>query len=102
MIAHAGVAIFVFGNKMQEGKVVPANGVRREFEIARDRGLLLIPIGATGDVAQELWQSIYNDFETYYPNHPELKASFAELNSLSNSAAIIDAVIRIIDSSRGR
>ena len=48
MIAHAGVAVFVFGNKLEAGQVVPANGVRREFEIARDRGLLLIPIGATG------------------------------------------------------
>jgi hypothetical protein len=48
MIAHAGVAVFVFGNKLEAGQIVPANGVRREFEIARDRGLLLIPIGAAG------------------------------------------------------
>src|SRR5260370_1436094 len=56
MIAHAGVAVFVFGNKLEAGKGVPANGGHREFEIAKDKGLLLIPIGATGSVAEQLWQ----------------------------------------------
>ena len=51
MIAHAGIAVFIFGNKLQAGSVVPANGVRREFEIAKANGLLLIPIGATGFMA---------------------------------------------------
>jgi len=102
MIAHAGVAVFVFGNKLEAGKVVPANGVRREFEIARDKELLLIPIGATGYVAKELWQEVAANFGTYYPAHAELKPLFDGLDDASDSERLIGAVIEIINKAKGR
>jgi hypothetical protein len=101
MIAHAGVAVFVFGNKMEAGRVVPANGVRREFEIAKDKELLLIPIGATGYVARELWQEVTSNFARYCPEHAELKPLFDILGDDSDSKRLIDTVIEIIKRSKG-
>jgi hypothetical protein len=102
MIAHAGVAVFIFGNKLQAGSVVPANGVRREFEIAKENGLLLIPIGATGYMAQDLWQEINSNFDGYYPKHAELKPLFAKLGDASDSKRLIDTVVEIINKAKGR
>jgi hypothetical protein len=56
MIANAGVCIVLSGNKIAAGQVIPAEGVRQEAEIARTQGKVVIPIGATGHVAHELWR----------------------------------------------
>jgi hypothetical protein len=58
------------------------SGVRREFEIAKDKDLKLIPIGATGYMAEELWKEVMVNFDTYYPNASyELQHAFASLNN---------------------
>ena len=68
MISLAGVAIFVFGNKLDDARnLVPANGVHREFHISIEHGLVPIPIGATGYVAEELWNEVLKDTARYYP-----------------------------------
>jgi hypothetical protein len=102
MIAHAGAAVFIFGNKLEAGRVVPADGMRREFEIAKANELLLIPVGATGYMAQELWQEITDNFDRYYPKHPELKPLFALLTDASDSKRLIDTVVDIINKAKGR
>jgi hypothetical protein len=55
MISNAGVCVVLSGNKSVAGGIVPADGVRQEVEIARAQGKIVIPIGATGHVARELW-----------------------------------------------
>lgn len=68
MIDYAGIAIFIFGNKIKDGKIVLSAGMREELEIARSNDLLLIPIGATGYISEEFWfelKEIYTDNETY-------------------------------------
>lgn len=69
MIGKSGVAIFLFGNKMDRntGKVVLSDGMREEFEIAKEEGLLIVPIGATGSMAEALWQEVKLSFDTLYP-----------------------------------
>lgn len=66
MIALAGIAIFVFGNKIDNGELVDANGVRREFEIAVQRGLVPLPIGATGHIAEKLWNEVLAKPSDFY------------------------------------
>ena len=66
MISLAGVALFFFGNKREGDKVVNANGVRREFEIALEHHLLPIPVAATGFMAEELWNEISAEQDKYY------------------------------------
>lgn len=96
MISYAGVAIFLFGNKIEGGKLVPSNGMRNEFEIAKAQGLKLIPIGATGYMAQELWTEMNGNLEAYYPAaSADLKAAFAELND--PKADHVAVVVKILD-----
>lgn len=61
MIGRAGVAIFLFGNKVAGGKIVPALGMLKEFEIAKQKGLFLIPVGATGSISKELGEKDLGD-----------------------------------------
>jgi hypothetical protein len=102
MIAHAGVAVFVFGNKIEAGKVVQANGLRREFEIAKEKELLLIPIGATGYVANQLWQEVMASFTDHFPTHEDLKPLFERLGDPSDRQRLIATVIGIINKARGK
>lgn len=55
MIGRAGIALFLFGNKVVDDQIVPSDGMRAEFEIAREEGLLTIPIPATGSISQTLY-----------------------------------------------
>lgn len=63
MISRAGIIIFVFGNK-DEGKgkgTENADGVKREFLIALEKGLFPIPIHYTGYMSEE----IFNELEKH-------------------------------------
>lgn len=66
LAAQSGIAIFVMGNKVVDGNVVLADGVRAEFEVAKSHGLHLIPIGASGWMAQELWNEVMGELGTYF------------------------------------
>lgn len=69
MISLAGIAIFVFGNKRNDnGEIVPADGVTREFEIALQHGLVPIPIGATGYVSKVLWDKARAEIVSRFTN----------------------------------
>lgn len=68
IISPAGIAIFLFGNKVENKEITLALGVRREWEIAIEKGLIPIPIAATGFVAKEIWEEISEKIEEYYPN----------------------------------
>ncbi len=65
MISYAGISIFIFGNKLEDGKLAPANGVRREFEISVEQKAIVIPIGATGYVSKELWEEVNSNYDKY-------------------------------------
>lgn len=58
MIGLAGVCIFMFGNKVDDGKLVIASGVIREAEIAIEQGRIVIPIAATGFAAAEIYKLV--------------------------------------------
>lgn len=99
-IPLGGIAIFVFGNKKNKltGGIEQATGMIEEFEIAKKRGLMLIPIGATGFVAMELWQKVLRNFKSYFPNNLEIKDDFEKLgkSSLTNKQ-LIKIIIKIIN-----
>lgn len=52
--SHAGIALFLFGTKQGDEGVVLADGMEKEFKIARAQGLAVVPVGATGGVAKVL------------------------------------------------
>lgn len=69
-IPQAGIALFLFGNKMEGGTVTEAGGMIREFEIAAENGLTLLPIGATGWTAATLAEKAFGDDSRYLPGVP--------------------------------
>jgi hypothetical protein len=71
MIQRAGVALFLFGNKQADGRIVLADGVVQEFEIAQEYGLELVPVGATGFVAEELGRRILGNLSNQSANYIE-------------------------------
>ena len=54
LVERSGIALFLFGNKDVDGVIVPADGLREEFELAQEAGVVTLPIGATGSVAAVL------------------------------------------------
>ncbi|MGY3130149.1 NAD-dependent SIR2 family protein deacetylase [Bradyrhizobium sp. USDA 4501] len=67
IISRAGIALFLFGNKLKDGHTVPADGVVREFEVARDQTIVVLPIGATGSAAQTLATLVIGDPDKFTP-----------------------------------
>lgn len=102
MISEAGIAIFLFGNKKVDGKVVDAGGVRSEFEIARSMGVNVIPVGITGYQSKILWKEIMSDLPKYYPEQEAFRPLFEILGNSSNQSEIINTIIKIIDEIRRR
>ncbi|HCN95368.1 MAG TPA: hypothetical protein DIT59_01735, partial [Leclercia sp.] len=97
MIEHAGVALFLFGNKSNGHDVVLSNGMREEFDIAKDKGLFLMPIGATGYMAQQLWSEQNAEIQNDPSISVEMKKYFAKLGDTTiTTDEIIDLVMDII------
>lgn len=111
MISFAGIAIFLFGNKIvpdtektkddaKATKVVLADGVRKEFDIALRQGVIPIPIGITGSVAEELWKEVEQKFDDLYSGFEEAKTPFLALNesgkTLKECIPLVISIIAII------
>lgn len=73
MQADCSAAIFMFGQSkttMLEGGLAKtghhSRGVYMEFELARQAGLAIIPVGATGYEAKLIWNEIKANINQYY------------------------------------
>ena len=72
MLGRARSAIYVLGNKTDaSGNLVPASGMRAEFEIARGLNVYPIPVGATGHVARELSGEVLAHVGDFYKEHAD-------------------------------
>lgn len=99
MIDKCGVVFFMFGNRYDDqGNLVNAPGVRKEFDIADKKNKYVFPIGATGYMAKELADQVLADFERYNGKMPNIKRILKELNSPKiESKDIIENILKIID-----
>jgi hypothetical protein len=98
MINHAGIALFLFGNKSDGENLLLSNGMREEYEIAKSKGLFLIPVGATGYMAEELWNEKNTELQNCTETSTEMKQLFSDIgNSEAKSEELIDTVIKIIN-----
>lgn len=104
-IPLAGIALFVFGNRKNKSNnmIELAGGVIEEFEIAVASGLKVIPVGATGYVAHDLWERIMNDFGLYYPDHKHLFNDFSILGDPNQpNNKLIESIITILHNLNSR
>jgi len=98
MISRAGVAIFVFGNKVDDkGEIASADGMLEEFKIAHAMGLLIVPVGSTGSVAAKIHEVVSADLTKYFPETRGLKAALRDLSRPGRPRETVDRVIHFID-----
>jgi hypothetical protein len=99
LIEHAGIAVFVFGNKRDAGgNIVPADGVRKEFDLCVAANVRPLPIGATGFMAEDLWKEVLGNFGTFYPAaDAAFREEFEKLGDPSKTPTeLIAAVLKLI------
>lgn len=94
MIAKAGIAIFVFGNKLVDGEIVNSNGMEEEFGICLKHSVIPIPIGLTGSVSKTLWDKVMSNLNAYYPDNKDLHNAIRELgkDNISKSDIITNTI----------
>lgn len=92
MISKSGIVVILFGNKLDKGNIINANGVYREFEIAKEFKLSIIPVGSTGFMSEVILSEVLSNIKEY-----EYLSSYQD--QLSNSKDvknIITAIMNII------
>lgn len=89
----AGIAIFMFGNKILNNETVLADGVYKEYQIAKQSGAYIIPIGSTGYVAKQIWSEVYSDIS----NYPYLKKEASILQNCTEPQKVIKAIVSILE-----
>lgn len=96
LLSNAGICIVLSGNKFDGSSIQPAEGVREEVEIARTNGIILVPIGATGHVAREVWDELSGNLTGYY-GVAAISESFTMLGDTTASPeSIVRATIDIL------
>lgn len=85
MMKHAGLALFIFGNKDDgKGGWKISNGMIEEFELAIKQGVIPIPVGATGYASEELWKRVIKQ-PSLYPNNSDLMDALKQIGDSSLS-----------------
>lgn len=104
IISHAGIALFIFGNKAEGVAIVVADGVLREFEIARTQGVAVLPVGGTRFAAKILADKVAAN-----PNDlmPELDSDGrAQLAALATDTvdlmSLIEPIIKLVRKLQGK
>lgn len=98
MISKAGIVIFIFGNKLDSNKeLILADGMEKEFVIAKEYNKLIIPIGSTEYMSNEILEKIKNDEE----NYPYLKKHIKILSNSVDEDEIINEILLIIEEQYG-
>ncbi len=87
MMKHAGIALFIFGNKDNgKGGWKISNGMIEEFEVAVGQKVIPLPVGATGYASEELWNKVMASPSLYhYPNNPELLDALKQIGDKSKT-----------------
>lgn len=96
IISEAGICLVVAGNKLENGQVIAAGGVREEANITWESGKTVLPIGATGHVAKELWDTVKQDPKKYFAGTDVSKQLEVLGDSTASVEKLVEAVIDII------
>ncbi|HHI5030817.1 TPA: hypothetical protein ACP5VU_004662, partial [Vibrio parahaemolyticus] len=99
IIGKAGIAIFFMGNKVVDNNIVIADGVIEEFNIAVEKGVLVIPVGCSGFAAKQLWEKVISSPDTYYSNiNEKFIEKLHELGKdIDNPKEVISLIIEILE-----
>lgn len=98
MMKHAGIALFIFGNKDDgKGSWKISNGMIEEFELAIKQGVIPLPVGATGYASEELWNKVMAKPSLYYPNNTELLDAIKKIgDKIKTDEELIAQILKAI------
>lgn len=97
MISEAGIAVFLFGNRRDSlGNIEPAAGVKEEFDLAVQSGLMVVPVGATGHVAFDLYGEVVQQFAMFYPTNPESVDQFHALRRGDDPIHLAEQIVAFV------
>ena len=89
------MCIFLFGNKLVDGKVKIASGMMEEFQIAKAKEKIIIPIASTGFAAKEIFDEMKQSGEySYLDNYWET------LETEKDFAKVFSTIDKIINEVR--
>jgi len=97
LLSRAGSVIVISGNRDDEkGGVTQSCGVFEEVAIAKRLGKFVIPIGATGHAAQEIWKLVVAKPNDYLPGLT-VADELALLGSpAASNAELLNATFKIL------
>lgn len=92
MISQAGIAVFIFGNKKVADKIVIADGMLKEFDIAKQLGKVIIPVGSTGGAASQIFDQVNESASDY----PYLEGYLNDLATVTDKDKLVKLINEII------
>lgn len=100
MLKYAGVALYIFGNKLNpdkpgEREIINAPGVQKEFDIADEYKIVQIPVKGTGFMSENL-SDLLNKSNYNVPVGSTLYKLYLELQKQTEPDKIIEAIITLL------
>ena len=72
--------------------------MRAEYEIALENHCIIVPVGCTGYMAQEIWKEVHENLSAFYTNVDDvLTSAFEKLNCKSDNPDLINNIITFIN-----
>ena len=102
MARQSGAVIFVGGAKLEDGKLVEADGVIDEFNAARKAGAFLLPIGSTGGAAAKIVDELLSASSSIAGTRQPSKAELRLLQKKGDPDEIAITVAKILEKHRAR
>ena len=81
---------------MSQGPLFFASGVSQETELTRQHGKLVVPVGATGHVARELWDAAVADQQAWFGDHDVCAPLQVLGDESAEPARLVQAVLDIL------
>ena len=92
MISQCGIAIYMFGNKKKDEKIIKADGVKKEYDIAKSNQLVNIPLAFTGYITEDLYYENSNEIKNILKDKEiEYITKFYDINTN------VDGIIKIVN-----
>lgn len=101
MIQNTGISIFLMGNKKDKfsGDIILSNGMLEEYEISKENGNFLIPVGATEYKTEDLWNLQMNTRDdSFSPTKDEMNSLNDKNKSLDEHLNTIMSILKRINS----
>lgn len=94
ILEETGVSIFIFGNKRDSvtGNIIEADGCIQEFELAKAKDNVIIPIGSTGYAAKTIFDRVKANIADY----PYLMPYIDQLETEIEVDKLVEMVTEII------